>query len=95
MALIFHIKDPQLSPTKDGAMGALIVVLGLYGIIGMLATVTGACLNPNIGFVTIIFNIIMAGPGDEIYIRYMPSYVIGPILGGIAGAYLTKFSLLT
>lgn len=90
VSLIFHLKEPGLTITKDGAMGAWSVVFALYAAIGVTSNVTGACLNPNIGLSTVIFNNITEDDPDNI--RYLPSYVIGPLLAGVAGGLLTRFA---
>lgn len=93
MTAIFHVKYSRISITKEGSMAAFIVCLSLLACIGLAAKVSDACFNPAIAISVITFNTVMAEPGDPTYMRFMPSYIIGPLLGGVAGGLITLFSM--
>jgi glycerol uptake facilitator-like aquaporin len=89
--VILQNKYAQISPTTDGVLGITCVMAVLFGLISTVGPFTGACFNPCIGLVLPICYAIIANPGATLYVRYIPSYVIGPILGGILAALFTKY----
>ena len=92
-SIIFFVKY-SLAPTTDGTLKTFMVVFALYACIGCIGKFTNACLNPMIGFPALTYYAIVSPPGTVTYIGYLPSYVIGPISGGIFASLITKFHLM-
>ena len=90
MGIIFHVKYHPLNPSNDIVLNNVVVLMSLYGCIGCIGGITGACMNPMIALPGIIFHAITAPPGEPRYWKFLPSYIIGPLLGGVAAAILTK-----
>jgi glycerol uptake facilitator-like aquaporin len=83
--VIANARGIETAHTKIGAINALIVILALYVGINMSAGLSGACLNPAVGFNLITWAEDKTGVNaGEMYLKYCG----GPLLGGfLAGAF--------
>jgi glycerol uptake facilitator-like aquaporin len=66
----------------------MIVSLALFGASSIAGNISGACLNPAIGFAHNFVRLIVTGDVNEC--KFLWIYVLGPTLGGIAAALLYK-----
>lgn len=93
MIMIMHVKYDKIAVMKDGMLKNLTVVLSLYAIIGMIGKISEAGLNPTLGFTAITFQAMVAVEGEATYMKYLPSYVFGPLCGAVIAAFVTKMSM--
>ena len=64
------------------------VALVIYFAISCSGGITGAALNPTVGFVNVTF---VAMVGSKNYLSYLPSYAFGCSLGGVLAALFCKY----
>lgn len=75
---------------RDSAPGfaGLIIGLTVGGIITTLGNISGASLNPARTFGPYLVDSVLGGP--QLW-QYFPIYIIGPIVGGIVGAFFMQW----
>lgn len=90
VAVILTIKTAATTPSKDGVLQALTVVLTLAGLI-MVATHTAACFNPAVAVALTHFQTSRLDNSTGYLSDYFTGYFFGPLLGGILAGF---FSML-
>lgn len=91
LSVIYCVKTPSLTPTKDGTLQAFTVslTLGLCVLYG--GQISGACYNPAVG---VAVNFWAAFAKKEMrYVKYVSYYIMAPVIGGILAGFLNKYFL--
>ena len=63
----------------------------IYGLCSTMGPFTGACFNPCLGLVLPSFYAVVADKGAQLYVDFIPVYILAPLLGGIFAALFTKY----
>jgi glycerol uptake facilitator len=82
--LVFSIFGVAVDSRAPAGWAGLVIGLIVAGIIFVVGPVTGAALNPARALATTLIQAIFGGKAfyDQIYV-----YIIGPVVGGLAGAF--------
>lgn len=89
MLTILHGKHAKLSLFSDMVPGVFGSLIGIHFSCGCIGKRTGAVMNPNIGFVNVLFCTVALNSTTSL--RYMPAFVFGPLLGCLAAAVFVKY----
>lgn len=85
-----HSKNDKVAIVDNMVIGGGSVMAAIYFSIRCCGdSYTGAALNPIIGFTNLTF-VAMALNTDQ-YIKFLPAYVIGPLLGGACAGLFTGY----
>jgi hypothetical protein len=88
VSTVLFVKYRRVSATTDGMLSNLTVAISLYVCVRMAGPLSGAGLNPSIAIAIIITDTI-----SRDLMAFLPSYILGPLLGGFLAAMLLKLSV--
>lgn len=91
MICILHNIFARLSIQSDTVLAVGAVCISIYFCIGCVGPLTGGCFNPVVGLVNVTF---VALVKERNFLKYLPSYLFGPLLGGIIAAVFCKYILI-
>src|SRR5436190_13452576 len=86
--LVFTVFGAAVDGRAPGGFAGIIIGFIVYGVIILVGPITGAALNParQIGP-----ELVQAIIGASTKWEQLPAYIIGPILGGLIGAFTYEF----
>lgn len=92
---ILHNIHPRLSIQSDTVLAVVSVIISIFFCIRCAGPMTGACLNPCVALVNIPFvALVRMGTDRPNFLAYLPSYVFGPLIGGIMAGLFCKFFVM-
>lgn len=91
LSVIYCVKSPTLSMTKDATLGVMTVCITLALCVLYGGQISGACYNPAVG-IAMNFWATFAKK-DRRYIKYISYYIMAPIIGGLLAGFLNYFFL--
>lgn len=91
LSVIYCVKSPVLSMTKDGALGVMTVCITLALCVLYGGQISGACYNPAVG-IAMNFWATFANK-DRRYIKYVSYYIMAPVIGGLMAGFLNRYFL--
>jgi glycerol uptake facilitator-like aquaporin len=95
MCCILHNIYPRLSIQSDMVLGVVAVTVCIYFCANCSAAATGAVFNPVVAVVNITFvAMVRSGTDQKNYLEYLPSYIIGNLLGGIIAGLFCKYLVI-
>jgi len=89
VAVILMVKGQHTSPSKDGALLGLTVVLVLFGLINVAAH-HAASFNPAVTLALTVFQSSLLENTGGYLTHYFYAYFIGPLLGGSLAGLLAS-----
>ena len=96
VSTVLFVKYRKVSATSDGMLSNLTVAIAVYVCVRMAGPLSGAGLNPTIAIAIITTDSAYYqynGINDkDAHLKYLISYIIGPILGGLAASGLLLLS---
>lgn len=96
VSTVLSVKYRKVSATTDGMLSNLTVAIGLYVVVRMAGPLSGGGVNPTIGTATIITGAIIFNTDDEsgkfVSPVFLIPYIVGPLLGGMMAAGLSKLA---
>jgi glycerol uptake facilitator protein len=86
--LVFTVFGAAVDGRAPAGFAGIIIGFIVYGIIILVGPITGAALNPAREFGP---NLVQAAIGASTKWEQLPVYIIGPVVGGLIGAFLYEF----
>ena len=91
VAVYLHAKVKTTNPSNNPGLIAMTLFVIQFTFASYTQKLNGGTLNPTIGFAATTFRAMVRSENDPANIKYLPAYLFGPLLGGLAAAYFTKF----
>jgi glycerol uptake facilitator-like aquaporin len=88
---ILHNVYPRLSIQSDAVLATGSVAVSLYFSILISVNYSGGALNPTFAIVNILF---VSYVKDSTYLKFLPSYICGTLLGGILSGVVCKYLVM-
>jgi glycerol uptake facilitator protein len=90
--LVFTVFGAAVDGRAPGGFAGIVIGFIVYGVIILVGPITGAALNPAREFgPDLVGSIIGATGGAATKWEQLPVYIVGPILGGLIGAFTYEF----
>ncbi len=91
VSFVLHNVFPRLSIQSDTVLAVGSVCMSLYFSINLASNYTGAAINTTFAIVNILFVSLVK---DSTYVRYLPAYLFGTLLGGILAGLVCKYLVM-
>jgi len=88
----FVLQIVKHNGAKDMPVNALAIGVGLFTTVQIASGISGGAINPAVGLVQSVFQMMFNGhvypKAPATRLSYLPAYIVGPLFGGIfAGIY--------
>ena len=91
VSCVLHNVFPRLSIQSDTVLAVGSICVSLYFAIIVARNYTGAAINPTFAIANILF---VSFVKDSTYVRYLPAYALGTLLGGILAGIICKYLVM-
>lgn len=91
VSCVLHNVFPRLSIQSDTVLAVGSVCVSLYFSILLARNYTGAAINTTFAIVNILFVSVVK---DSTYVKYLPAYLFGTLLGGILAGLICKYLVM-